>query len=568
LVPVALAVAALLVVPASHTSGLRLPTTYSAVSNAALAADLLAGLALLAIAVAAFVEPTTARLGVLASLTALAWFAPDVEGWAGGPAFVRSLGAAAAPVLVGALFLLVLSAPHGRLHRRPALLVMAFFVLIALARALVRDPLLDPHCWRDCYDHSFLLSARPGLASALDRALLVSTVAVGALLFAAALIRLAGARRLSAAPLVIGAVAGAAEAAYAVVLLRDPEEDPRRGALLALFYLRAGSIAALAVALLAGVALVARRRRRVARLAVELGETPRPGRLEEALADAFGDPGLEVAYWLPGSRHYVDSTGRAVPVPTAQDGRAVTHIVRAERPVAAVVHDAALLGGSFEQELGSAARLAVENERLQAEVRAQLGALRASRMRITERGDAERRRLERDLHDGAQQRLLALSFDLRLARSAAESAGETGVAERLSTALAEAGTALEELRQLAHGIHPAVLTEAGLGPALRTLAEEAPVAVELGAVPERRFPPAAEAALYVAAREAIDDAARRGATYVRLDLHGDDARVGLSADDDGRARDEPLIHVEDRVGALGGHTAVGTTSLQAEVPCA
>jgi signal transduction histidine kinase len=189
-------------------------------------------------------------------------------------------------------------------------------------------------------------------------------------------------------------------------------------------------------------------------------------------------------------------------------------------------------------------------------------------MRITDRGDAERRRLERDLHDGAQQRLLALSFDLRLARSAAESAGETEVAEHLAAAVAEAVAALEELRQLAHGIYPAILGEAGLAAALRTLAEEAPVPVELGAVTDRRFPAAAEAALYIAAREATDDAARRGATHIRLELHADDDHIALTAEDDGSEREGSLVHVEDRVGALGGHTETGATSLHAEVPCA
>jgi signal transduction histidine kinase len=306
--------------------------------------------------------------------------------------------------------------------------------------------------------------------------------------------------------------------------------------------------------------VVARRQRQraaVARLAEELGEVP------DALASAFGDPSVQVAYWLPAAGRYVDGQGRSVDLPTPTAGRAVTPIVRSGSPVAVVMHDPSLTT-SLERELGSAARLAIENERLQAEVRAQLEALRRSRMRVTERGDAERRRLERDLHDGAQHRLLALSFDLRLARAAAENDGDERLAATLAAAIDQAQAALEELRELAHGIYPAILTEAGLGAALATLAEEAPLAVELTTTDER-FDAPVEAALYVAAREAIDDAARRGATWSSVEVAG---RVTLTVEDDGAARSSPLVHVADRIGALGGGTTFGANSLRAEVPCA
>jgi signal transduction histidine kinase len=226
---------------------------------------------------------------------------------------------------------------------------------------------------------------------------------------------------------------------------------------------------------------------------------------------------------------------------------------------AAQVWSAIVLG----RELGSAARLAVENERLQAEVRAQLGGLRRSRLRITTRGDEERRRLERNLHDGAQQRLLVLGYELRLARAAAAAEGDDGLAAQRAAVVDAAQAALEELRQLAHGIYPAVLTEAGLAAALEMLADEAPVVVELVPLPAERFDVAVEAALYAAVREAVDDAARRGATEVRVSLKG---RVRLTVEDDASPRQEPLVHVADRVGALGGETTFGPNSLTAEIP--
>jgi signal transduction histidine kinase len=168
------------------------------------------------------------------------------------------------------------------------------------------------------------------------------------------------------------------------------------------------------------------------------------------------------------------------------------------------------------------------------------------------------------LHDSAQQRLLALSFDLRLARAAAAQEGDQRVTAELDAAVAEAQVALEELRELAHGIYPAVLTEAGLAAALATLADEAPVAVELTVAAER-FDADVEAALYVTAREGIDDAARRGASWVALRLEG---RVELTIEDDGAPRTTPLVQVADRIGALGGSTGFGERTLHAELPCA
>ena len=149
----------------------------------------------------------------------------------------------------------------------------------------------------------------------------------------------------------------------------------------------------------------------------------------------------------------------------AASGHALTLLVRDGRRVALVTHAAGV--AELEYEIGAAVRLALENERLQAEVLAQLHDLRESRTRIVETGDAERRRLERDLHDGAQQRLLALSYDLRLARARAEAEGDVSTGSRLAEATSEAQAALGELRELAQGIHPAILTEAGLRPRLR-----------------------------------------------------------------------------------------------------
>jgi signal transduction histidine kinase len=247
-------------------------------------------------------------------------------------------------------------------------------------------------------------------------------------------------------------------------------------------------------------------------------------------------------------------------------GRAVTPLVRGGRRVALIAHAAAF--AELEREIGAAVRLALENERLQAEVLAQLHDLRVSRTRIVETGDAERRRLERDLHDGAQQRLLALSYDLRVARAAAEAEGDVETASLLTDATADAQAAVGELRELAHGIHPAILTEAGLGPALATLADAAPLAVEIGETTGERYPAAVETAAYLVVAEAIDDAARRGASYAAVRAPRQVERLVVEVDDDGSERTSTMIHLSDRVGAVGGRLEVEPTALRAEIPCA
>jgi signal transduction histidine kinase len=242
---------------------------------------------------------------------------------------------------------------------------------------------------------------------------------------------------------------------------------------------------AIPIAFLVGLLRTRWKRTRVADLVVELRSRSRPEEVRDAIARALGDPSLELAFWLPADERYVDARGNPMDV-SAHDGRAVTVLEDHGERVAALVHDPAL---EDEPELldavGAAASLALENARLQAELRAQLAEVHASRARIVEAGDAERKRLERDIHDGAQQRLLGIRLALRLARGRYADGGD-GVDELLAEADAEVGDALEELRALARGIHPAVLDE-GLAPAVAALARRSSVPVEL-VVPRERYP--------------------------------------------------------------------------------
>jgi signal transduction histidine kinase len=288
--------------------------------------------------------------------------------------------------------------------------------------------------------------------------------------------------------------------------------------------------------------------------------------LQAALAQAVGDPELGIAYWLADSQRYVDAKGQPVAEPANAPGRTLTALVRDGRPIAVVSHTAAV--PDLEPAIGAAVRLALENERLQAESLAHLAQLRASRIRIVETGDAERRRLERDLHDGAQQRLLAVSYDLRLARTRAEADGDGQTTTLLAQATDEALSALSDLRTLAHGIYPAILAEAGVAVAVASLAETAPLPVEILAAAEDRCPAAVETAAYLVVAEGLDDAVRRGASHAVVATVRSGQRLIVTVQDDGVDRTSDLVHLADRVGALDGRLEVGPTRLRAELPCA
>jgi len=564
------ALAAILAVDA----GVHLPTTYAAALPAARAADIAAGLGLIVAGGFACIEPRARRLGLLTVLAGLAWFGADMEGWEHGPPLLRSLGAAASPFTLALVFHLALALPGGELRSATARMsvVAAYGIAAAVGvgRALFREPLLDLYCWRNCRDNAFLVHADPGIASALGDIWLWSALAIAVCLLGFGAHRLLGAsgpsRRVLLPLLGPAMLVGATEAAYAVTLMRTPLENPEHTNFAVIFLARSLSLTTLALGLAWSVLRVPRTRARVARVARDLGDAPPPGTLREALAAALGDPGIDVLYPRRDSEQLIDADG--LPAEQPAFGRAVARIARGDRTLALVLHDSVLVDElELELALGSAAKLSVENEALRAEALAQLHELSASRTRIVEAGDTARRRLERNLHDGAQQRLLALSYDLRLARADAAADGDDELVALLDAAAHETTTALDELRELAQGIYPAILTEAGLAVALATLADEAPLPVELGDVARERQPPAVETTTYVTVAQAIEDGARRGATYVAARVHREGGRLVIAVEDDGGPRSSRLLHLADRVGALAGTLEVGATTLRAEIPC-
>jgi signal transduction histidine kinase len=532
-------------------------STYAGRSQLAAAFAVLAGLALAVAGVVTSAGRTGRRVGDLALTASFLWFASVWTGWLGGPVLVRSLGMVAAGFTFPVLLHLTLAYPSGRLRPRVVRwLVAAVYleaVVSALGRALFRDPFFVLNCWDNCTDNAFLVRSVPGLARAIENIDLWVGFAAGAALVVTCLWRVvtaSGPARRVLSPVVLPAVVvAAATAAHSITLNRMPSEDPADPAFSTIFFLLCGGVILLASGLLWAAVRARIQRRSVARIVAGLGEAPAPGSLESALARAVGDPKLRITYWLHDSGRYVNAHGQPVTEPINAAGRAATPLVRDGRTVAVVSHAAAV--ADIEREMGAAVRLALENERLQAEVLSQLEDLRASRARVVETGDAERRRLERDLHDGAQQRLLALSYDLRLARAGAEGEGEPRTASILLEATGEAQAALGELRELAHGIYPAILTEAGLAPALATLADQAGIPVEISGIAEDRYPAPVETAAYLVVADGLDDAAARGASYAAVS-----------------ERVSPMIHLVDRVGALDGILAVGANTLLADIPCA
>jgi signal transduction histidine kinase len=296
----------------------------------------------------------------------------------------------------------------------------------------------------------------------------------------------------------------------------------------------------------------------------------------DALAEALGDESLALAYWLPDTGRYVDAEGHTVALPADGGDRAVTVIERDGAPVAAIVHDPALLDDvELVRTAGVAAALALQSERLAAEVRARYDDLRAASARLVAAGDAARRRIERDLHDGAQQRLVALSVTLNLARKHVEPGSPT--ATLLDSAMAELTAGLSELRELARGIHPAVLTERGRDPALQVLAARAPLPVTISGGLAERLPPAVESAAYFVVMEALTNVAKyASATTAEVTVQRVNGHVTIDIADDGVGGADPasgsgLTGLADRVAALGGWLVVesppgGGTVVRARMP--
>ena len=513
------------------------------------------------------------RFGPLLTAAGFAWFLPEWSNPGVGSAVVFTIGQIGFVICAALVGHAALAYPSGRLGSvaERAVVGLAYaggLLLLGVLPTSVYDPRAEG-CLQ-CPTNLALVHGNSGTVGAFERWGLRLGLVWATALILALLWRLARATRATmavVAPVLLTA------AGYLTLVGWDIEHSLGRNVLsndsfdVRLWRYEAVALALLGAGVVWGLARSRRARAAVAALVVELGRAPGAGDVREALARALGDPTLQLAYRRADDDGYIDDRGRPVEL-TGGGGRAVTPLLRDGRPVAALVHDARLHDDpGLVEEVVAAARVAVENERFQAEIRAQLEALRASRARIVATGDAERRRLERDLHDGAQQRLIGFALALRMLRTQAEAEGDGALAARLDEADAELRNALAALRDLAHGIYPVALADEGLAAAFETLAETASAAIELDALPTERFDDAVENAAYFVVAETLK---RTRALRARVGASRADGRlvVELEADAD---LDEELADLEDRVGALDGRLVVnavdGLLRLRAELPC-
>jgi signal transduction histidine kinase len=533
-------------------------------SDAAGIAFVGAGWSLIACGLAAWLRRPSSRCGLLLTAAGFAWFVPE---WNNNPklgsavAFTLGLSlVAACPALVAHA---VLAYPGGRLPSRTVAGVIAAayagaIVLLGVLPTLLFDPKVGG-C-SDCPDNLLLVTGREKAADDLTRAGVYVGLGWAAALAVLGLLQLVRGSRGNRPVVGAGIV-------YLVLVATTFAVSLDRGFVTngtverRLWLGQAASLVAVAAAVGWSLARARRARGAIARLVVELTQSPPPGGLGHALARIVGDPGLALAYPLGDGSRLVDAEGRPVELPPASE---TTSLVQDGRTVAVLAHRPGVLDDEqLVEEVAAAARLALENERLQAEVKARLDELRSSRARIVEAGDAERKRLERDLHDGAQQRLVGLSLSLRLLRSRVDDADG-----RLERAESELRRAAAELRELAHGIFPAVLADEGLGPALEALAEEGHVPIRINGIPDQRYDASIETAAYTVVAEAVrtaTDTVDVGATASAGTLVVAVATRNVAAVD--------LTALEDRIGALDGRLIVrpeagGGTTIRAELPCA
>jgi len=489
---------------------------------------------------------------------------------------------ALAPLLIAFFGHLLLAFPSGKLigagSRRGVRTAYAY-ALVEVGVWLVALRPLSPSCGARC-----ALNLPSVIGDPHVRAVLIGGVTLGWLpltaWFAVLVVRRyrrAGRRERRVLAVPFGATAAtvvlfAGLLVYAALHHRvEPEIGP-----VGLDSLRAISLAAVPVCFLIGLLRERLAYARVGDLVRDLGGTTAPASpdISAALARALGDPSLVVAFPVDGG--HVDSLGRPVMLPPPGDPHIITPVGDPSTPLALLIHDRTLRDEpALLLAAGSAARLALENARLHAQVRAQLEEVRASRARIVAASDETRRRLERDLHDGAQQRLLAVGLALQILRRELRTDGTPP--QLLKEAEAEVTAALGELRDLAAGIHPAILTDQGLRPALLALAERCPVAVTVTGDDPGRLPGPVESAAYFCASEAITNTvkhARAATIQVTLRRHGD--RLLVTVADDGVGGASPdgagLRGLADRVAAVDGRTSVQSpagqgTQILVELPC-
>jgi signal transduction histidine kinase len=501
--------------------------------------DLVVGWSLIGCGLAASARRPESRAGLLMAATGFAWFLGNFAHV--GVAAVAWVAAHAVYLHRGPLVQLVLTYPTGRRESR----LVTGAVAVGYAAAVITP------VWRSAG------------ATILLAGLVLAVCARG-------YVRAVGwPRRARLAGLQAAAGLSVVLAGSAAARLLLPSGDVS-GPLLFVYEV---ALCVLAGGLLAGLLVAPWQRAAVADLVVELGES-RSGTLRGELSRALGDPSLVIGYWLPDRAVFVDAEGRVLSLPDPGSGRSVTMVERQGQPVAVLVHDPVVLEDpGLLDAVTSAAQLAASNARLQAEVRARVVQLEASRRRILAARDEERQRLERRLHEGAEARLEELAATLRRGRGSAS--GER-TRDQIARAQDQLVRTLEELRRLAHGLHPRVLSEHGLTDALAALAKDLPLPIDIN-VASTWLPQRVAVVAYFVCAEALANVAKHAAAaHVAVAVTATEDRVTVEIADDGVGGADPahgsgLRGLADRVETLGGTLRVESASghgtrLAAEIP--
>jgi signal transduction histidine kinase len=530
--------------------------------------QVLVGLSLVACGLFLWTRRPANRLGPLMAIVGFLWLFGRTMTLVANP-IVYTAGLWLTDLWAPAFALFLLSFPTGRVTSRADLAIVGIFLFVTVPLEFIWFLFLA----LDNGLNALGIAPNESAAHVID-AMQRDLISIGSVLLVVALgrrwLRSSGPVRRQMTPVLVGAVAILLQS-VSWILFSSGSSLELLDALI--------SLAQIAIPVVVLFVILQSRLARagVADLVVELGQTPTPARLRDALANALGDPSLQVAYWTPGQDRFVDAAGEPVVLPEDGSGQAVTMLERGGVPEAAIIHDAILLEEpGLIASVASAMRLAVENDRLTSEVEAQLLEVRASRARIVEAGDRERRRIERDLHDGAQQRLISLSLELRVARSRLGEAGDPDVRRSLERAADEAQAALVELRDLALGIHPLILTEGGLGEAIESLADRTSVDVSVD-IGSERYSPAVEGAAYFVISEALANVTKYArATRATVRVRGLAGHMTLEVSDDGVGGADPrsgtgLRGLADRLAALDGTITIvspvrGGTTLSAQIP--
>lgn len=499
-------------------------------------------------------ENTTGLLMVLVGITLLAGRLVVAEA-----PTLHSIGAWMLPLHWVVFVFLLLAFPTGRLKSQTArAIVLATFVDLAIL------------------SHAPLVIGQDGLGGKLEDA----SWAIGGVVFLAASVVLI--RRWSVGTKAwrrtVGLVLWPGALTLAAVSYFNVNTFMSRGVGLVPQWAFRIAFVAMPFAFLAALLRLRLARASVAELVVDLDDARATGAIRDALARALGDPSLAVAYWLPDEQRYVDIEGRPVELPEAGKGMTTTVVERDGIPIAALIHDPALEEDpELLRAVSAAAALALDNERLQAELRAHLDELKASRARIVRAADLERIRMQRNLHDGTQQRLTSVAMAIALAESKLRADPETALAN-LRQAKEVLAAALTELRDLSQGIHPGFLTERGLGPALQDLAYTAPLPVTVDADLNGRLPDQVEAGAYYVVAEGLANVAKHAhASIAQVTLAKQGGRLLVQVRDDGVGGADPnrgtgIRGLTDRVQALGGRLRFDSspgqgTEIRVTIPC-